>query len=836
MSESSETLLPYENPSLLKTVSPLLAKDRSTKKARFRAHGADADNPAPLSFKDALVHPDQYGHFDDIEMEEEWDFEPGDVTVGRNIGYKALCNRLKVMWHQIHDFSVIDLENNYFLIRLKSLEDVVYALTEGPWVIFGHYLIVQPWTPHFDSTITDLDSAIVWIRLPDMAFHLYDKRILRKISQLVGTVIKIDYHTELRERGKFARMAVRISLSQPLLSQFNLDGKIQRVEYEGLPVICYQCGKYGYNSFGCPSKKKMNEANTDTSKHILPANMTGEKDDGVDMNTKNSEKFGPWMMVLRRGKPKFVVEKENIAATERNQRNNIPVTSRFDVLSEDVDTNNSVEAAVTIPNLEPSQRQPKSITDHFHTRKNLHLKTPSILKPQNQLSKGKQVAKSNHPVLKQQTITASTSMHASLRPNNTRILNLMEYVPIPKPSSTLPNFPREPTSTLNLTTLDPQKHTAITFSNKTRETEENPLVSSRNLASAKSKQQPHIPQLNEHAEGKDEGDIRLMEDYAGDLQFTFVYTSPNSAGRRALWYHLNNIAESMHDPWIMGVILIQFYMLQKNVEFSGPRYTWTRGNLSKRLDRAMSNQEWILKFDNYSVTHLPQVESDHRPILVRFERQIFRPRNVKPFRFLAAWITDNRFGDFIQESWQKNIPYSQAASTFTSKVVNWNREIFGNIFKRKKQLLARIGGIQKALESKPLRSLYRLEANLKQKLEELLSQEELLWYQKSRRDWISYGDRNTSFFHQKTITRRARNRINAIKDDRDTWLYDTHDIKSHAVSFFSTLYESDQAFYRPYSVQGCFPQIDPTRLSVLTSPVDNEEIRQAVLQMKPVEC
>ena len=29
---------------------------------------------------------------------------------------------------------------------------------------------------------------------------------------------------------------------------------------------------------------------------------------------------------------------------------------------------------------------------------------------------------------------------------------------------------------------------------------------------------------------------------------TTVYASPNYAGRHALWYHLNNIAKSMHDP------------------------------------------------------------------------------------------------------------------------------------------------------------------------------------------------------------------------------------------------------------------------------------------------
>ena len=223
MSESSENLETHEKPSLMKTIPPLLPEDRSTKKAHFHSHGMDADNPPPLSFKDALVPCTQQRSFDDTEMNDEWDFEPGDIIVGddcamptikfsqriheklvkpwqnsvvvkllgRNIGYKVLCNRLKVMWHMITNFSVIDLENNYFLIRLNSPEDDIYALTEGLWLIFRYYLIVQHWNPSFDSTITEIDSAVVWIRLPGMAFHLYDKRVLRKIGQLVSNVIKL---------------------------------------------------------------------------------------------------------------------------------------------------------------------------------------------------------------------------------------------------------------------------------------------------------------------------------------------------------------------------------------------------------------------------------------------------------------------------------------------------------------------------------------------------------------------------------------------------------------------------------------------------------------------
>ena len=97
----------------------------------------------------------------------------------------------------------------------------------------------------------------------------------------------------------------------------------------------------------------MNEANNGNSESIIPTNAAGEKDGAVDMNTKKSEKFGPWMIVARKGKPKFVVEKENTAAAERNQRSNIPITSWFDALSENLDTNNTMEVVVTIPTLNP---------------------------------------------------------------------------------------------------------------------------------------------------------------------------------------------------------------------------------------------------------------------------------------------------------------------------------------------------------------------------------------------------------------------------------------------------------------------------------------------------
>ena len=82
MSESSENSELQANPNLLKAIPPPLHEDRSTKKARFQSHDTDKDNPPRISFKDALVAPSHERNFTDVEMEDEWGFEPGDVTIG----------------------------------------------------------------------------------------------------------------------------------------------------------------------------------------------------------------------------------------------------------------------------------------------------------------------------------------------------------------------------------------------------------------------------------------------------------------------------------------------------------------------------------------------------------------------------------------------------------------------------------------------------------------------------------------------------------------------------------------------------------------------------------
>ena len=83
--------------------------------------------------------------------------------------------------------------------------------------------------------------------------------------------------------------------------------------------------------------------------------------------------------------------------------------------------------------------------------------------------------------------------------------------------------------------------------------------------------------------------------------------------------------------------------------------------------------------------------------------------------------------------------YLQAVKGFIEKIKAWNRDDFGNIIHRKKRILARLGGIQKALESYPNSNLTQLELELKRDLERIMTQEEILWFQKSRRNGSCVG-------------------------------------------------------------------------------------------------
>jgi hypothetical protein len=53
--------------------------------------------------------------------------------------------------------------------------------------------------------------------------------------------------------------------------------------------------------------------------------------------------------------------------------------------------------------------------------------------------------------------------------------------------------------------------------------------------------------------------------------------------------------------------------------YTGHKFTWHRGLIRERLDRALTNEGWNSFFGDAVLQNMEYSRSDHRPILMTFE-------------------------------------------------------------------------------------------------------------------------------------------------------------------------------------------------------------------------
>ncbi|KAG8486486.1 hypothetical protein CXB51_019780 [Gossypium anomalum] len=267
-----------------------ISEDRNTKKVRFKdvIDGAyvdmavDLDPPlnAAMSWKDKLFGTGSSGTSQEVAS------------------FEGVA--MDSLWRPIQSFQLTDIENGYFLAKFQNKEDYDKVLTQGPWIIFGQYLTVQPWTKEFSLLQPYPSVVMAWIRLPGLPGFMYKRRILEAIGSMIGKMVKFKFKTDSKTRGKFARMALFINLDKPLISQICVNGEIQRVVYEALPTVCFTCGKYGHVRDLCPLSKEASDKVSD--KVVANGDLNSKNSENDDKEKTFGPAFGPWMLVERKSR------------------------------------------------------------------------------------------------------------------------------------------------------------------------------------------------------------------------------------------------------------------------------------------------------------------------------------------------------------------------------------------------------------------------------------------------------------------------------------------------------------------------------------------------------
>ncbi|MCH79474.1 hypothetical protein A2U01_0000223 [Trifolium medium] len=136
--------------------------------------------------------------------------------------------------------------------------------------------------------------------------------------------------------------------------------------------------------------------------------------------------------------------------------------------------------------------------------------------------------------------------------------------------------------------------------------------------------------------------------------------------------------------------------------------------------------------------------------------------------------------------------------------------------------MARLEGIQSRLYSGHYHGgLRNLEAKVQEELILILKKEELMWFQRSRAKWLADGDRNTRYYHLKTVSRRRRNNVVMLRDDQGVWIEESEQV--HDLVNNEDWFQTDITY----------PVLENEDIAMLAASITQDEVKHAVFCMSP---
>ncbi|KAJ1389335.1 Endonuclease/exonuclease/phosphatase superfamily [Sesbania bispinosa] len=202
--------------------------------------------------------------------------------------------------------------------------------------------------------------------------------------------------------------------------------------------------------------------------------------------------------------------------------------------------------------------------------------------------------------------------------------------------------------------------------------------------------------------------LQLINVGGSNWVLSIVYASPNDPNRDDLWTDLSSFGDTIREPWcVMG-------------DFNSILYDF------EKVGGARVNRRSMNAFANCL---------DHCGIWLQLNSSSQHQKPHKPFKFLTCWLSHPEFKE-----------------------------------QKKKIILKRLEGIDRKLRNNPNPFLSNLRLDLWNEYENILAREEEYWLHQSRINWLNLRDRNTHFYHQATVIRRARNRIEALQDESQNWI------------------------------------------------------------------
>ncbi|XP_026437049.1 uncharacterized protein LOC113335131 [Papaver somniferum] len=237
-------------------------------------------------------------------------------------------------------------------------------------------------------------------------------------------------------------------------------------------------------------------------------------------------------------------------------------------------------------------------------------------------------------------------------------------------------------------------------------------------------------------------------------------------------------------------------------DFLGSKFTWSNRQsgvhiILCKLDRALINEAWLIKYENWRCKALPREVSEHST-LIGFPFVNTRPKRA-PFRVQKMWFAHSDFMRMVSDCWNAPVTGSPAfifpfkLKRLKAVMKDWNLHVFGNIFAKLKQSELTMEVALRISDEDP-EDITKLNSAKEASviLQEIRSHHVTMLKQKSRNKWLLEGASNTSFFHANIRMRRSSNMISELVDDNGVVITDCDQIRDYTVSFFESKFNGDE--------------------------------------------
>ncbi|KAL6211599.1 hypothetical protein ACLB2K_016822 [Fragaria x ananassa] len=165
-------------------------------------------------------------------------------------------------------------------------------------------------------------------------------------------------------------------------------------------------------------------------------------------------------------------------------------------------------------------------------------------------------------------------------------------------------------------------------------------------------------------------------------------------------------------------------------------------------------------------------------------------------------------------------------------LLTWDRAVF----KGRRRELEEVRLAMQTLLQKPHNDSDQSEKlQLCQRLNELMSIDEVYWRQRSRAIWLKDGDRNSKFFHKSASNRRKKNKLKGLYDRQGVWQNTPQGIEEVVISYFQDLFarQEPDLVAQNTVLQTIQPRVTSEMNQTLLAPYSMEEVKVALFQMHP---